>query len=124
MYNPTFIGDIELNEETLAHYGVKGMKWRHRRGKLKKGQSAKTTKYREAATNARTNAERAALIGAHARSEYNSAASTPKYFDHIMPGEYLDKYAYSEEGAVQLLKDNPDLYNRNNLIKGRKKKRR
>ena len=35
MYNPTFIGDIDLNEETLAHYGVKGMKWRHRKGQLK-----------------------------------------------------------------------------------------
>ena len=33
MYNPTFIGDIDLNEETLTHYGVKGMKWRRRKGK-------------------------------------------------------------------------------------------
>ena len=32
---PTYIGDIELNEETLAHYGVKGMKWRVRRAKGK-----------------------------------------------------------------------------------------
>ena len=31
MYNPTFISDIDLNEETLAHYGVKGMKWRRRK---------------------------------------------------------------------------------------------
>ena len=35
MYNPTFIGDIDLNEETLAHYGVKGMKWRRRKARLK-----------------------------------------------------------------------------------------
>lgn len=32
-YQPTYLGEIELSEETLAHYGVKGMKWRHRRGK-------------------------------------------------------------------------------------------
>lgn len=38
MYNPTFISDIDLNEETLAHYGVKGMKWRRR----KKGTKTKT----------------------------------------------------------------------------------
>ena len=38
MYNPTFIGDIDLNEETLTHYGVKGMKWRRR----KKGTKTKT----------------------------------------------------------------------------------
>ena len=25
--NPTYLGDIDLNEETLAHYGIKGMKW-------------------------------------------------------------------------------------------------
>lgn len=35
MYNPTFIGDIDLNEDTLTHYGVKGMKWRRRKGKKK-----------------------------------------------------------------------------------------
>ena len=35
MYNPTFLGDIDLNEDTLAHYGVKGMKWRRRKGQLK-----------------------------------------------------------------------------------------
>lgn len=28
----TYLGDIELTDETLAHYGVKGMKWRHRKG--------------------------------------------------------------------------------------------
>lgn len=124
MYNPTFIGDIDLNEETLAHYGVKGMKWRHRRGKLKKSQSAKKTKYREAAINARTNAERGALIGAHVRSTYNSASSTPKYFDNVRPGEDIDEYAYGHEGAVQLLKEDPELYNRNtNVKKGRKKRR-
>jgi len=34
-YQPTYIGEIELNEETLAHYGVKGMKWRRRKARLK-----------------------------------------------------------------------------------------
>ena len=32
---PTYLGDIELNEETLAHYGVKGMKWHIRKAKGK-----------------------------------------------------------------------------------------
>ena len=27
----TYLGDIELTDETLEHYGVKGMKWRHRK---------------------------------------------------------------------------------------------
>lgn len=34
-YNPTYLGEIELTEETLAHYGVKGMRWRNRKGKTK-----------------------------------------------------------------------------------------
>lgn len=33
--NPTYIGDIDLNEETLAHYGIKGMKWHIRKAKNK-----------------------------------------------------------------------------------------
>lgn len=32
----TYLGDIELTDETLAHYGVKGMKWgRHKNSKIK-----------------------------------------------------------------------------------------
>lgn len=29
--NPTYLGELELSEDTLAHYGIKGMKWRHRK---------------------------------------------------------------------------------------------
>lgn len=29
------INKPELNEETLAHYGVKGMKWKHRKARMK-----------------------------------------------------------------------------------------
>ena len=29
--NPTYLGEIELSEETLAHYGVKGMRWGRRK---------------------------------------------------------------------------------------------
>ena len=32
MYEPTYLGEIELSEETLTHYGIKGMKWRRRKG--------------------------------------------------------------------------------------------
>lgn len=34
--NPTYLGDIELNEDTLAHYGVKGIKWSKRKTRILK----------------------------------------------------------------------------------------
>lgn len=58
MYNPTFIGDIDLNEETLAHYGVKGMKWRKRKAKLKSNLKWKVSKVKNKALEVKANALR------------------------------------------------------------------
>ena len=52
MYNPTFIGDIDLNEETLTHYGVKGMKWRK---KIKGKYYSTKSKIEESVTKMRRN---------------------------------------------------------------------
>lgn len=41
MIEPTYLGEIELSEETLAHYGVKGMRWGRRRAKKKAPSSSK-----------------------------------------------------------------------------------
>ena len=42
MYEPTYLGEIELSEETLAHYGVKGMRWRHRKNRQVLGKRSST----------------------------------------------------------------------------------
>ena len=39
-----YIAELDLNEETLAHYGVKGMKWRHKKGRKKYSKSIKRRK--------------------------------------------------------------------------------
>ncbi len=39
-----YIAELDLNEETLAHYGVKGMKWRHKKGRKKYHKSIKRGK--------------------------------------------------------------------------------
>lgn len=43
-YQPTYLGEISLDEDTLTHYGVKGMRWRRRRGKKKQDLSVKAKK--------------------------------------------------------------------------------
>ena len=30
-YQPTYLGELSLDEDTLTHYGVKGMKWRRKK---------------------------------------------------------------------------------------------
>lgn len=42
-YQPTYLGEIELSEDSLAHYGVKGMKWRKRKAKSNKLSKARRT---------------------------------------------------------------------------------
>ena len=36
----TYLGDIELTDETLAHYGVKGMKWKYHKPKIDKANAS------------------------------------------------------------------------------------
>ena len=83
-YQPTYLGEVELNEDTLAHFGVKGMKWGRRKksSKAKRGKAAVLSRhvkelaysvknrrklekafdtYAEQISKARTNEERAAL---------------------------------------------------------------
>lgn len=102
---PTYLGDIELNEDTLAHYGVKGMKWRRHKTKAslnsnrhalvsrkrnitgkgtggKKGSKidsrTKNQLLADRLNNARTNEERAALATAYLNSNMSGAKATKK----------------------------------------------
>ena len=56
-YQPTYIGEIELNEEALAHFGVKGMKWRRRKTRTnkKKGYTKATATIRKTSLKEHTN---------------------------------------------------------------------
>lgn len=48
--NPTYLQEIELSEETLAHYGILGMHWGVRKDPERKGGSARKKKSHYSAT--------------------------------------------------------------------------
>lgn len=85
----------ELSEDTLAHYGVKGMKWRKRKAKGKK-KSNNLSNTRRQMSNARTNDEREALAVStlHQLGEKNwrrlpNRGTTPAQTEQIV--SYLKK---------------------------------
>ena len=85
MYNNDYMYAIERNDEYLAHYGVRGMKWGVRRA-LKSGNSArlsrqyakaskKLAKLEKQAGKSKKYAKRAALLGAGAAAAGGLAAA-------------------------------------------------
>ena len=72
----TYLGDIDLNEETLAHYGVKGMKWKYRKGKTVAPGSAYATLYKR--NDIEKLVDAAKLVGKKGKSSTSTKAKKEK----------------------------------------------
>lgn len=83
----------DLSDDTLAHYGVKGMKWRRRKAKNRK--NSNMSKYRSNTSSnsmmnqlskARTNEERAALTNAVLNYYSRGSGNYRKVRDSVVDG--------------------------------------
>lgn len=91
----------ELSDDTLAHYGVKGMRWRHRKAKKvnsgkRKVSSRTSTDYAiDQLKNARTDEERRALLtvlaNAYARKQGNDPISISDV--NKLPSRDIDRFS-------------------------------
>ena len=101
MIKPTYLGEIELSEETLTHYGVKGMKWRHRKGKKKN--QPKTTDQKPNQ-----------FLVSKVRPTFDKNMTT------LYKGSWRDRYKKdtrlrtNSDGSVDLITDNMTTYERDN----------
>lgn len=97
MYNPTFIGDIDLNEDTLAHFGVKGMKWGRRR------ETKEEAKSRRRKEGARRKVKKGLAKGKSAESKFNrwiNGYYTTGKTDLIPESNWLGAPMGSQHGRV------------------------
>lgn len=65
---PTYLGDIDLTYDTLEHYGVKGMKWRFRKGihKVENMLTARARKKRYVSSHLAQDREKGKIYYTHA----------------------------------------------------------
>ena len=71
-----FLCEIELDEDTLAHYGVKGMKWKYRKGKTVAPGSAYATLYKR--NDIEKLVDAAKLVGKKGKSSTSTKAAKAK----------------------------------------------
>ena len=87
-YQPTYIGEISLDEETLAHFGVKGMKWGKRKAKLQADLKWQASRLKNKALEAKTkynrkkNGFRSSVISVrNGTGKYNPSRIKDTYYD-------------------------------------------
>lgn len=71
-----FLCEIELDGDTLAHYGVKGMKWKYRKGKTVAPGSAYATLYKR--NDIEKLVDAAKLVGKKGKSSTSTKAAKAK----------------------------------------------
>lgn len=98
------LGKPELNEDTLAHYGVKGMKWRKRKGRTKRSLNSNRRRSKQSLNQFESTVARAEQLAKARTNEERQSLAKSLNNGKTVNQKDIEKYRsqFNQKGADEL----------------------